>query len=78
MRKVALLYNPLSGQRQNRRLQDVKAVISVLRNAGVEVIATPTLPSLGERSKPKRRLRRVTTRFLPAGVMARSTMFYRG
>jgi diacylglycerol kinase (ATP) len=42
MRKAVLLYNPLSGRRRGRRLADVEAVISVLRNAGVEASAAPT------------------------------------
>lgn len=47
MRKVVLLYNPLSGSRHNRRLADVKAASSVLREAGIEVIVTPTQASPG-------------------------------
>ena len=42
MKKVALLYNPLSGGRPKRRLADMKAAVAVLREAGVEVIASPT------------------------------------
>jgi diacylglycerol kinase (ATP) len=42
MRKVALLYNPLSGRRTARRLADIEAVLTVLRNAGVEASASPT------------------------------------
>jgi diacylglycerol kinase family enzyme len=42
MRKAALLYNPLSGGRRERRLADVEAAAEVLRSAGVEVVATPT------------------------------------
>ena len=44
MRKAAVLYNPLSGRRQNRRLEDLKKAVDVLRAAGVEVVAVPTLP----------------------------------
>lgn len=47
MRKVALLYNPLSGSRHNRRLAAVKSAASVLRNAGIEVLVTPTQPAGG-------------------------------
>ena len=47
MRKVALLYNPLSGSRHNRRLADVKAASSVLREAGIEAIVTPTQAAPG-------------------------------
>ena len=47
MRKVALLYNPLSGSRHNRRLADVQAASSVLRDAGMEVIVTPTQAAPG-------------------------------
>src|SRR5579863_8297755 len=47
MRKVAMLYNPLAGSRHNRRLADVKAAESVLRNAGIEVTVTPTQPACG-------------------------------
>jgi YegS/Rv2252/BmrU family lipid kinase len=42
MRKAALLYNPLSGGRRERRLADVEAAAQVLCSAGVEVTATPT------------------------------------
>ncbi len=42
MKKVALFYNPLSGSRRARRLTDLKAAVTVLRNAGLEVVATPT------------------------------------
>jgi diacylglycerol kinase (ATP) len=42
MRKVALLYNPLSGRRHSRRVADVGSAASVLRNAGIEIITTPT------------------------------------
>lgn len=42
MRRAALLYNPLSGGRQERRLADVEAVLKVLREAGVEVSANIT------------------------------------
>jgi diacylglycerol kinase (ATP) len=42
MRKAMLLYNPLSGRRHGRRLADVEAVLSVLRNARVEASAIPT------------------------------------
>ena len=42
MRKAMLLYNPLSGRRRGRRLADVEAAMSVLRNAGVEASAAPT------------------------------------
>ena len=45
MHKAALLYNPLSGSRHHRRLADVKAAASVLREAGVAVIVAPTLAS---------------------------------
>lgn len=53
MRKVALLYNPLSGRRHDRRLADVKAAASVLREAGIEVIATPTQASPGTAEQVK-------------------------
>jgi diacylglycerol kinase (ATP) len=42
MRKAILLYNPISGGRRKRRLQDVDAVLAVLRAAGVEVWAEAT------------------------------------
>jgi YegS/Rv2252/BmrU family lipid kinase len=42
MRKAALLYNPLSGPRRERRLADVEAASQVLRSAGVEVSTAPT------------------------------------
>ena len=42
MRKAFLLYNPLAGRRQGRRLADVEAALSVLRDGGVEATAAPT------------------------------------
>ncbi|HUK25838.1 MAG TPA: diacylglycerol kinase family protein [Terriglobales bacterium] len=42
MRKVTLLYNPLSGQRREERLADMRAVVAVLREAGLHVTAAPT------------------------------------
>ncbi len=42
MRKAALFYNPLSGRRKEHRLQDVEAVATVLRAAGVELEVAPT------------------------------------
>ena len=42
MRKAALLYNPLSGRRRERRLADVEAAAGVLRQAAVEVVLDPT------------------------------------
>ena len=36
MRKAALLYNPDSGGRPNRRQSELKSVVSLLRDAGVE------------------------------------------
>lgn len=42
MKKAALLYNPRSGNRQNRRLAEVEAAATVLRAAGVETATTPT------------------------------------
>ena len=37
MRKALLLYNPLSGQRSERRLQQIETVAAILRSAGVAV-----------------------------------------
>jgi diacylglycerol kinase (ATP) len=42
MRKAALLYNPLSGRRHKRRLVELEAALTVLREAGIEVSAAPT------------------------------------
>jgi diacylglycerol kinase (ATP) len=42
MRKAVVLYNPLSGRRHVRRLADVEAAVSVLRQAGVEAILEST------------------------------------
>jgi diacylglycerol kinase (ATP) len=42
MRKVMLLYNPLSGRRRERRLEDVEAARSVLRHGGLEASTAPT------------------------------------
>jgi diacylglycerol kinase (ATP) len=36
MKKVALLYNPDSGGRRNRRQSELESVLTLLRNAGVE------------------------------------------
>jgi len=47
MRKVAVFYNPLSGSRHGRRLEDVKAVVDVLREAGVAATVTPTVALQG-------------------------------
>ncbi len=42
MKKVTLLYNPLSGSRTTRRLAEMKAAVAILRDAGLEVTAAPT------------------------------------
>ncbi|HXZ32708.1 MAG TPA: YegS/Rv2252/BmrU family lipid kinase [Terriglobales bacterium] len=42
MRKVLLLYNPLSGRRRGRRLADVQAAAAVLRSSGVAVSTSAT------------------------------------
>ena len=42
MRKAILLYNPLSGQRQRRRVGDVQRAASILRSAGVDASTAPT------------------------------------
>jgi YegS/Rv2252/BmrU family lipid kinase len=42
MQKAALLYNPVSGSRRQRRAADVEAAAAVLRQAGVEVSIAPT------------------------------------
>jgi YegS/Rv2252/BmrU family lipid kinase len=47
MKKAALLYNPLSGRGRHRRLRDIKAVTSILRDAGIEVTAVPTVAGEG-------------------------------
>ncbi len=49
MRRVALIYNPASGQRPERRAAVIAEVVSVLRGAGVEVkvIATESPESAG-------------------------------
>jgi len=39
MRKAALIYNPLSGRRRERRIADIEAAATVLRKAGVEASA---------------------------------------
>jgi len=43
MRKALLLYNPRSGRRRHRRLEDVQSVFRVLQNAGVDASAVPTV-----------------------------------
>lgn len=45
MRKAMLLYNPLSGRRQGRRVADLESASKVLRDAGVEISAAPTRSS---------------------------------
>ena len=49
MRRVALIYNPMAGQRPGRRTALVASVAAVLRKAGVEVkaIATESPESAG-------------------------------
>ena len=49
MRRVALIYNPASGQRPERRAAAIAEVAAVLRGAGVEVkaIATESPESAG-------------------------------
>src|SRR5580692_10365487 len=42
MRKALLLYNPLSGPRQGRRVNQVESAQAVLRAGGVTVTSTPT------------------------------------
>jgi diacylglycerol kinase (ATP) len=42
MKKAALLYNPRSGNRHNRRVAEVEAAAAVLQNAGIEVAITPS------------------------------------
>lgn len=43
MRKALLLYNPLSGRRRDRRLQDVQSALRVLQNAGVNASVAATI-----------------------------------
>ncbi len=43
MRKAALFYNPLSGNRRERRLADVDSALSVLTNHGIQASAAATL-----------------------------------
>jgi YegS/Rv2252/BmrU family lipid kinase len=42
MRKAALIYNPASGTRRDRRLADVERAAQVLRRSGVEAALVPT------------------------------------
>ncbi|HEY6183629.1 MAG TPA: diacylglycerol kinase family protein [Terriglobales bacterium] len=42
MRKALLLYNPLSGRRSERRLQNIEDAASTLQSVGVEVLSSPT------------------------------------
>lgn len=41
-RKAALIFNPASGTRQKRRLEDIRAVIDILQKGGAEAVAIPT------------------------------------
>jgi diacylglycerol kinase (ATP) len=47
MKKAALLYNPLSGQRRARHLKDIRVAADVLREAGIEVTTMPTRAAPG-------------------------------
>jgi YegS/Rv2252/BmrU family lipid kinase len=53
MRRVALIYNPASGQRPERRAAQIAEVVAVLRGAGVEVkvIATESSASAGAQAQ---------------------------
>ena len=53
MRRVALIYNPASGQRPERRAAAIAEVVAVLRDAGVEVkaIATESPASAGRQAQ---------------------------
>src|ERR1700691_1573446 len=42
MRKALLLYNPLSGRRRGRRINDVESAQAVLRAGGVEATSAAT------------------------------------
>ena len=42
MRKAALLYNPASGSKRDRRLAHVEDAAAVLRGAGIEILVVPT------------------------------------
>jgi YegS/Rv2252/BmrU family lipid kinase len=50
MRRVALIYNPASGQRWWRRSSDIEQVVAVLREEGME---TETFQTLGPKSAAK-------------------------
>ncbi len=53
MRRVALIYNPASGQARERRLTDVERAAGVLRSEGVEavLVATRAAGSAGEQAR---------------------------
>jgi diacylglycerol kinase family enzyme len=53
MRKATFLYNPASGRKLRRRLEDVESAAAVVRAAGVEVVVTPTRAagSAGEQAR---------------------------
>ena len=53
MRKAAFFYNPASGRKLKRRLEDVESAAAVVRAAGVEVLLTPTRAagSAGEQAR---------------------------
>jgi YegS/Rv2252/BmrU family lipid kinase len=57
MRKVLLLYNPLSGRRLNQRLADVETVSKVLQSTGANVSASRT----GSSSEAARQAREAIT-----------------
>ena len=54
MRRVVLLYNPLSGGRRQRRNQDVQAVREVLQAAQIEVSAAATTSAEDTRERSRR------------------------
>lgn len=47
MRKAILLFNRYAGRRCRRRVQEVEAVMAVLKDAGIEVSAAPTSSAAG-------------------------------
>jgi YegS/Rv2252/BmrU family lipid kinase len=57
MRKAALLYNPASGRRRGRRLEDVRAAEAVFTAAGIEVSVAATRSAEDAREQTRTAIR---------------------
>ena len=74
MRRVALIYNPASGQHSRGRRTAIAKALAVLREAGVEAEALETLaPGSAGRQAARGRRARTATRSWPAAATAPCT-----